>query len=185
MKTFRIGKKNFSLLITKKEIENAVSELARQINEDYNGKSPTCICILKGGIYFFSDLTKKIDLNLKTEFIELSSYRGEFESGDITLLKDIQMSVKGKDILIIEDIMDTSKTLNFLIDHLKSKNPRSIKICTLIDKRERRETNLFADYTGFEIAEGFVIGYGMDYNENGRNLSDIYVFDKLVKGENS
>lgn len=183
MDSINIGKKVFSILITSKEIESAVSELARQIAEDYRGKSPVFICILKGATYFFSDLTKKLDMNLKTEFVELSSYKGGRESGDVSLIKDIQINVKGKDLLIIEDIMDTSKTLNFLVDHLNSKNPRSIKICALIDKRERRETNLVADYTGFEIAEGFVIGYGMDYNEYGRNLREIYVLDKSPKGE--
>lgn len=178
MNSIILDKKNFKKLINKAEIQGAVSELARQISEDYRGKTIICICILKGAVYFFSDLTKKIDLDIKTEFIELSSYEGALESNDVSLLKDIRSSIKGKDVLIVEDIMDTSKTLNFLIEHLESKNPRSIRICTLIDKRERRESDLKADYTGFEIEKGFVVGYGMDFNELGRNMDDIYVLEK-------
>lgn len=178
MKTIKLEKKTFKELINKTEIQNAVTELARQISEDFKNKPLVCICILKGAIYFFSDLTKKIELNLRTEFIELSSYKGEMASDEVKLLKDIQSSIKGKDILVVEDIMDTSKTLSFLIEHLKSKNPKSISICTLIDKRERRESDLKTDYTGFEIEEGFVVGYGMDCNELGRNLNDIYVLEK-------
>lgn len=183
MKSLKIGRKSFSLFIENTEIQNAVSELARQINEDYKKRSPVFICILKGAVTFFSDLTRKLEIDPKTEFIELSSYRDGEESGKIEVLKDLNKNIKGKDVLIVEDIMDTSRTLNFLVDHLKSKNPKSLRICTLIDKRERRETSLNADYTGFEIAEGFVIGYGMDYNEHGRNLSDIYVLDSKERGE--
>ncbi|MGH7885032.1 MAG: hypoxanthine phosphoribosyltransferase [Thermodesulfobacteriota bacterium] len=178
MKSIILDKKNFKKLIDKAEIQSAVSELAREISEDFRGKTIICICILKGASYFFSDLTRKIDLDLKTEFVELSSYGGSTESDDVSLLKDIQCSIKGKDVLIVEDIMDTSKTLNFLIEHLESKHPRSVRICTLIDKRERRESDLKADYTGFEIEKGFVVGYGMDFNELGRNLDDIYVLEK-------
>ncbi len=178
MKTIRLDKKTFRQLISNSEIQSAVSELARQISEDFKEKSLVCLCILKGAVYFFSDLTKKIELDLTTEFLELSSYKGQIDSQEVRLLKDIQNSIKGKDALIVEDIMDTSKTLNFLIEHIKSKKPKSISVCTLIDKRERRESDLKADYTGFEIEKGFVVGYGMDCNELGRNLNDIYVLDK-------
>ena len=177
MNAIKIGKSSFKKLIDYSEIEGAVSELARQISEDLAGNPVLCICILKGGVYFFSELTQKLDLDIQTEFIELSSYEGKIKSKDVNLLKDITSSIKGKNVLIIEDIMDTSKTLQFLIEHLESKNPKSIKICTLIDKRERRESDLKSDYTGFEIEKGFVIGYGMDLNEQGRNLKDIYVLE--------
>lgn len=178
MKTVKLANKSFKELISKTEIQNAVSELAREISLDYKNKPLVCVCILKGAIYFFSDLTKQIKLDIGTEFVELSSYEGEMVSQEVTLLKGIKSNIRGNDVLIVEDIMDTSKTLNFLVEHLKSKNPKSISICTLIDKRERRETDLKADYTGFEIEKGFVVGYGMDYNEFGRNLEDIYVLDK-------
>lgn len=166
------------VLIDEQTIQNRVYELAKQIEKDYEGKELTLVCILKGSIIFTVDLAKKMNKKLKIEFMQVSSYGAEkISSGKINLKLDLPENIEGENLLIIEDIIDTGRTLNYLIEHLKQRNPASIKLCTLLDKPERREYDVKVDYVGFEIPDKFVIGYGLDDNQYCRNLP--YIAEKL------
>lgn len=168
------------VLIDEATLQAKVQELANQIKKDYKGKSLTFICILKGSVFFTVDLAKKIDQDIKLEFIRVSSYEGETESsGEIKMKLDLKDSIKGKDVIVIEDIIDTGRTLKYLIDYLKIKEPNSIKLCTLLNKKERRVCEVNVDYVGFEIPNEFVIGYGMDYDEKYRNLPYIGYYERI------
>lgn len=159
------------VLIDEKTIQDKVCELASQIEKDYEGKDLTLVCILKGSTVFTVDLARKINKDVKLEFMQISSYGGEkISSGKINLKLDLPESLEGKNILIIEDIIDTGRTLSYLIKHVKEKNPASLKLCTLLDKPERREYDVKVDYVGFQIPDKFVVGYGLDYDEIYRNL---------------
>lgn len=162
------------VLIDEKTLQERINELAEQITNDYEGKEITIICILKGSMYFFTDLTKRIKLDTNIEFMRLSSYVGENSTGKVNIKLDLESSIKDKDILIVEDIIDSGKTMAFLLDYLALKNPNSIKLCVLLDKPERRTVeNINADYVGFTIPNRFVIGYGLDLDEKYRNLPEI------------
>ena len=159
------------VLISKEQIENRVKELAKQIRKDYKEKSITAICLLKGSLFFTADLTREIGGKIYLEFMQLSSYEGENTTGTIKLKKDIDFSeIKGKDILIIEDIVDTGITLNYTLEHIKKAGANSVKVCTLLNKPSRRKIKVPIDYVGFEIENQFVLGYGMDYDQLYRNL---------------
>ena len=159
------------ILISEEEINKKLDEMAKQIEEDYEGKDVLAVCILKGSVFFAVELTKRIKSHIGFEFMEVSSYGSStITSGVVRITKDIKGSVEGKHVLVIEDILDTGKTLSYLLDHLKGKKPASIKLCTLLDKPERRLVDVKVDYTGFEIPDKFVVGYGLDYNEQYRNL---------------
>ena len=159
------------VLISKEQIENRVKELAKQIRKDYKEKSITAICLLKGSLFFTADLTREIGGKIYLEFMQLSSYEGENTTGTIKLKKDIDFSeIKGKDVLIIEDIVDTGITLNYTLEHIKKAGANSVKVCTLLNKPSRRKIKVPIDYVGFEIENKFVLGYGMDYDELYRNL---------------
>ncbi len=160
----------FNVLISKEAIEQRVKELGEQITRDYAGKEPVIICMLKGAVYFFTDLTRNIDLPINIEFARLSSYRNGTVSGQMQVVSDITADISGKHVLIVEDIIDSGKTLAYFVEMLKTKNPASIKICALTDKKERREANIEADYVGFDVPNTFVIGYGLDYAEKYREL---------------
>ncbi len=161
----------FKVLIDEQTLQNRIYELAKQIEKDYEGKELTLVCILKGSTIFTVDLAKKMDKKLKLEFMQVSSYIGEkISSGKINLKLDLPEVLEGENLLIVEDIIDTGRTLNYLIKHLKQKNPASIKICTLLDKPERREYDVKVDYVGFQVPDKFVIGYGLDDKEFYRNL---------------
>ncbi len=160
----------FKVLISKEAIQKRVKELGEQITRDYAGKEPVIICMLKGAVYFFTDLTRNIDLPINIEFARLSSYRNGTVSGQMQVVSDITADISGKHVLIVEDIIDSGKTLAFFVEMLKTKNPASIKICALTDKKERREANIEADYVGFDVPNTFVIGYGLDYAEKYREL---------------
>ena len=134
------------------------------------GKEPVIICMLKGAVYFFADLIKHIDIPVMIDFARLSSYRNGTTSGKMELIADITAEIENRDVLIVEDIVDSGKTLSYFIDLLKEKKPASIKICTFLDKKERREVDITADYIGFDIPCGFVIGYGLDYAERYREF---------------
>ncbi|MBR1983684.1 MAG: hypoxanthine phosphoribosyltransferase [Clostridia bacterium] len=162
--------KYIKVVLSERTIQKRVKQLAKQITLDYAGKTPVIICMLKGAVYFFTDLVKNIDLPLTIEFARLSSYKNGTTSGDMELVADIKEKIEGKDVLIVEDIVDSGKTLAYFIDMLKKKNPASVKICAFLDKMERREVNIKSDYVGFDIDCGFVIGYGMDYAEKYREL---------------
>lgn len=159
------------VLISKEQIENRVKELAKQIRQDYKEKSITAICLLKGSLFFTADLTREIGGKIYLEFMQLSSYEGENTTGTIKLKKDIDFSeIKGKDVLIIEDIVDTGITLNYTLEHIKKAGANSVKVCTLLNKPSRRKIKVPIDYVGFEIENQFVLGYGMDYDQLYRNL---------------
>ena len=158
-------------LISKEELEKRTYEIAKQIEKEYKDKEITLICILKGSAFFTVDLAKKINGDVKLEFIRVSSYiDGTESSGKVEMKLDLQDSIEGKDIIIVEDIIDTGRTLSYLIDYLKTKKPNSVKLCTLLDKPERRIYNVKVDYTGFQIPDKFVVGYGLDFDEKYRNF---------------
>ena len=170
---------DLKVLITEEELQKRIGEIAEQINKDYKGKEITFICILKGSIFFTVELAKKIPADINFEFIRVSSYHGENSTGVIRMRVDLQGEIAGKDVIIIEDIVDTGRTLSYLKEYLKSKEPKSLKICALLDKKERRVCNLDADYVGFDIPDKFVVGYGLDVDEKYRNLPYIGYFEDV------
>ena len=173
---------NYRILLTQEQIQSRIKELGAEITGDYAGKEPVIICMLKGAVYFFADLTKNINLPIMIDFARLSSYRNGTTSGKMELIANITAKIEGKDVLIVEDIVDSGKTLAYFINLLKEKNPASIKICSFLDKKERREADINPDYVGFDIPCGFVIGYGLDYAEKYREfpfLAEIIDPDKL------
>jgi len=162
------------ILIDELTLQERIQQLADEITEDYQGKKLTLICILKGSIYFFTDLSRRIKLDTELEFIRVSSYNGENSTGEITLKLDLDNPITGKDVIVIEDIIDTGRTLSYLLKYLSKQNPNSLKLCTLLDKPERREVkDIKVDYTGFTIPNRFVIGYGLDLDEQYRNIPEI------------
>lgn len=163
-------KDNYRVLLTSQQIQKRVAQLGAQITADYSDKRPVMICMLKGAVYFFADLTKCINLPIMIDFARLSSYKNGTSSGKMEVIADITASIEDKDVIIVEDIVDSGKTLACFIEMLKVKKPRSIKICAFIDKKDRREVDIQADYVGFDISCGFVIGYGLDYAEKYREL---------------
>jgi len=171
--------KSLKVLIDENTIQEKILEIAKQIEKDYKGREIILICILKGSTFFTVDLAKRISNPMKFEFIEVSSYEeGTESSGIVKLNKDLSGTIKGNDVLVIEDIIDTGRTLSYLLEHLKSKEPNSIKLCTLLNKPERREIDVKVDYQGFEIEDKFVVGYGLDVNQYYRNLPFIgYIED--------
>ena len=166
------------LLFAKKDIASTVARLAKEISVDYVNKRVVLIGVLKGAFMFLADLVRQLTIPVEIEFIRISSYGSQKESsGEIIIKKDVEISLEGKDILIIEDIVDTGLSLSFLLDHLRAHNPSSLKVCALIDKKSRREVAAQVDYIGFEMDEGFIVGYGIDFNEGYRALPEIFVID--------
>ncbi len=169
-----------SVLISEKEVNERIKQLGKEIEKDYAGKNPHLICILKGGVFMTCELAKSISLPLSLDFMSVSSYGSEtVSSGRVKIVKDLDDSVEGKDVLIVEDIIDSGNTLAYLLDLLKSRKPNSVKICTLLDKPERRVTDVKVDYTGFQIPDKFVVGYGLDYMQKYRNLPYIGVIEEV------
>ena len=168
-----------NVLIDEESLNARICELAKEIEEEYEGKEITLICILKGSVFFAVELAKHINGRVKLEFIRVASYHNGTEStGEIQMKLDLTNSIYGKDVIVIEDIIDTGKTLSFLIEYLKVKRPASIKLCTLLDKPERRLVDVNVDYVGFKIPDEFVVGFGLDYDEQYRNLPYIGYFEK-------
>jgi hypoxanthine phosphoribosyltransferase len=162
------------LLLSRRQIASIVRRLASRISKDYKDKDLVLVCILKGAFVFLSDLMRHLQIPVQVDFVRLASYGSEMDSsGRIEITKDIEASIEGKDILIIEDIIDSGRTLQFLKDRLSLSKPRSIKICALLDKKARREVDIDADYLGKEIENVFVVGYGIDFNEAYRHLPEI------------
>ena len=158
-------------LISEEKLAARVAELGKQIEKDYQGKDLVCVGLLKGSVVFMTDLIKTINLDLKIDFMKVSSYgNGTDSTGIVKMLKDVDEEVTGKDVLLIEDIVDTGLTLANVKEFMWKKKPNSIKICTLLDKPSRRKADVKAEYVGFEIPDAFVIGYGLDYAEHYRNL---------------
>ena len=169
------------VLLSREEIAEKIKEVAARITEDYNGESVLFVGILKGSIHFYSDLTREIDLPLTMDFMAISSYgAGTTSSGEVKMLKDLDKTINGKNVIIVEDIVDSGNTLSYLKRLLSSRQPKSIKICTLLDKPSRRKVDLVPDYCCFTIPDEFVVGYGLDYDEVYRNEKDIYVLDPSV-----
>nr|MBO4517518.1 hypoxanthine phosphoribosyltransferase [Clostridia bacterium] len=173
---------NYRILLTQETIAKRVKELGEEITRDYKDKKPVIICMLKGAVYFFADLTKNIKLPLMLDFARLSSYRNGTTSGQMELIYDITAEIEGRDVILVEDIVDSGKTLSYFIELLKTRHPASVKICAFLDKKERREVDIDVDYVGFDIPCGFVIGYGLDYAEQYREfpfLAEIIDASKL------
>lgn len=169
------------ILFSEADLAKKVEELGKKITEDYKGKDLLVIGVLKGSNIFLGDLVRKIDLNVQIDFIAASSYgRSTESSGVVKILKDLDYSIEGRDILIIEDIIDTGLTLHYLIENFKSRNPKSLEICTLLDKPERRKADIDVKYVGFVIPDEFIVGYGIDYAEKYRNLPFIGTLKREV-----
>lgn len=161
---------NFKELISHEELEKRITELAEEIDRDYLGKEITIVCVMRGAVFFTVELTLKMKTKLKYEFITISSYEGVDSTGEITLRTDLRESIEGKDVLIVEDIVDTGRSMKYLIEHLRSKNPRTLKVCVLADKIERREIEVPIDYKGFIVPNKYIVGFGFDIDNNYRNL---------------
>lgn len=163
--------KDIKVLISEKDIKKRITELSQMISKDYKNEEIVAICLLKGATYFAVDLTKKIKNTMIIDFMKISSYGNNFKSsGKVNILFDITTDIKNKNVLIIEDIVDSGLTLNKIKEYLSLKEPASIKTCVLLNKKERREYPFEPDYTGFEIGDYFIVGYGLDYNDKYRNL---------------
>ncbi len=163
------------ILFPSSELKNRISELGEQITEDYKGKEILLVSVLRGGIIFLSDLIKKIDLALSIDFMSISTYGiNEDISGVVRITKDLEDSIEGKDVLIVEDIIDTGLTMSYLLRNLKSRYPNSISICTLLNRDVRRIADIDIKYVGFSIGEKYIVGYGLDYKQKFRNLESIY-----------
>ncbi len=170
-----------TILLSKEEIQNRINEVAKQLDEEYAGKNPLMVCILKGAVMFFSDLTRAMTIPLAIDFMALSSYgAGTRSSGEVRMIKDLDGKVEGRDIIIVEDIMDSGYTLTYLKKVLASRMPNSIKICCLLDKPSRREVDIQPDYVCFEVENQFVVGYGLDFDQKYRNLPEIGVLKPSV-----
>ncbi len=170
------------LKISDEKIQNRVQELAVHISQDYQGKDLLLVGVLKGAFIFLADLVRHLEIPAEVDFIRIASYGASTESsGGVSLSKDLECPIDGRDVLVVEDIVDTGVTMRWLIAHLKSRKPRTVKICALIDKYERRTVEVPVDYAGFRIPSGFVVGYGLDFAEKYRGLRGIYevVFDSL------
>lgn len=169
------------ILFDEETLEKRITELGRQITKDYEGKELVVIGILKGSNIFTSDLVRKIDLPLQMDFMVVSSYGNATEStGVVRILKDLEQHVDGKHLLIVEDIIDSGLTLKYLKENLLTRNPESVKICTLLDKPARRKENVEVNYVGFEVPDEFIVGYGIDYAEKYRNLPYIGILKREV-----
>ncbi|HLR34693.1 MAG TPA: hypoxanthine phosphoribosyltransferase [Tissierellales bacterium] len=169
------------VLVSSEEIHKRVKELGQEITEDYKGKDLMLVGILKGAVIFMSELVQNINLPITMDFMAVSSYGNSSQSsGVVRIIKDLDCYIEGKDILIVEDIIDTGLTLDYLTDNLKKRGPKSVKICTLLDKPERREVKVPVDYVGFQVPDEFIVGYGIDYAEKYRNLPYISALKEEV-----
>lgn len=178
------GKEIEKVLITNEDVRNRLKEVAKKIGDDYKGKDVLFICVLRGAFMFFADLVREIseyDVNAQVDFIAVSSYgEGTVSTGEVKFIKDCSTPIAGKNVIIVEDIVDTGITLNYLKKVFLSREPESLKICTLLDKPARRKVDLVPDYKLFEIPNEFVIGYGLDYNDDYRALKDVCVLAPWV-----
>ena len=170
--------KNINVHFTEAEIDKKIRELGARISEDYAGESVCLICILKGGVFFTCELAKRLNMPVSMDFMSVSSYgAGTVSSGVVRIIKDLDEPLEGKNVLIVEDIIDSGNTLYYLMDVLQRRKPASLHLCTLLDKPDRRVKDVKVDYTGFEIPDEFVVGYGLDYAQKYRNLPYIGVVE--------
>jgi len=169
------------VLLTEEEIQRRVRQMAGQISADYAGKEPLLVGILKGAFIFLADLVRNLTIPVHLDFMAVSSYGSASEStGAVRILKDLDQSIEGVHVLLVEDIVDTGLTLNYLLENLRARGPATLKVCTLLDKPGRRLVKVEPDYNGFAIPDEFVVGYGLDYNGNYRHLRDIMVLKREV-----
>lgn len=165
-----------TILISEEELAAKVEELGRRISEDYAGKDLLIVCILKGAVIFCADLVRHITIPVTLDFMAVSSYGDSTQSsGAVMILKDLESNIAGKHVLIVEDIVDTGLTLKYLVENLKARRPLSVKVCTLLDKPDRRKVDVQVDYKGFVIPDAFVVGYGLDYAEKYRHLPSVCI----------
>ena len=169
------------VLVSEQEVDARIEELGKKISEDYAGKQVHLICILKGGVFFMCELAKRITVPVSMDFMSVSSYGdGTKSSGIVKIAKDLDETLEGKDVIIVEDIIDSGRTLYYLMDVLQQRKPNSMKLCTLLDKPERRVVDVKVDYMGFNIPDEFVVGYGLDYAQRYRNLPYIGVLKEQI-----
>lgn len=174
---------NLEVLLSEQQIQSRIKELGAEITRDYSGRNPLLIGVLKGACFFMSDLLRAIDTRLGIEFMAISSYGSSTRtSGEVRILKDLDVPVEGRDLIVIEDIVDTGLTLSYLLANLKSRGAASVKLVALLDKYERREREVEIDYLGFKIPDHFVVGYGLDFAERYRNLPFIAVLKNPDQG---
>lgn len=171
--------KGLKPLFSQKAIQEITKRLAEELIREYRDKNPVFVGVLKGSFIFFADLIRELKLPLEIDFIRVASYgRDTVSSGKVSILKDVELPIKGRHVLIVEDIVDTGITLKVIYNHLKEKKPASIKICALIDKRERKKIEIDLDFVGFVVEKGFIVGYGLDYDERYRYLPEIYTLEE-------
>ncbi len=177
------GKEVAKVLVTAEEVQKRITEIAEEINRDYAGKSYTLVVTLRGAVVFFADLFRKLTGDVDCDFIAVSSYGATTSTtGEVHMSKDLSSPIKGKHIIVVEDIIDTGITLAYLKKLLEAREPASLKVCSLLDKPSRREVEIEGDYVGFKIPNEFVIGYGLDYDQKYRNLPDVCVLAPEVYG---
>lgn len=171
-------------LITKEELESTVARLGREITRDYQGKTPMMVAVLKGAFIFMADLVRQVDIPCTLDFMCVSSYgKGMSTSGQVKIIKDLDTTIEGKDVIIVEDILDSGVTLSYLMDLLRARKPASIRLCTLFDKPARHKVDIHIDYKGMEVPNEFIVGYGLDYAEVYRNYPEIAVLKPQVYTE--
>ena len=159
------------VLLSEEVVDAKIKELGEQISKDYEGKQVHLICVLKGSVFFICELAKRITVPVSLDFMSVSSYGSDTKSsGVVRIVKDLDESITGKDVLVVEDIVDSGRTLSYLLEMLKDRKPNSLRLCTLLDKPDRRVIDVDVDYTGFQIPDEFVVGYGLDYAQKYRNL---------------
>ncbi len=164
------------VMLTEKEVDDRIRQIAEQINRDYAGRQVHLVCVLKGGSFFLCELAKRITVPVSLDFMSVSSYGGDTKSsGVIRIVKDLDEPLKDKDVIVVEDIVDSGRTLRYLLELLRGRGPKSLALCTLLDKPDRRVVDVKVDYTGFVIPDEFVVGYGLDYDQRYRNLPYIGV----------
>lgn len=171
-------KHHINVLLTEEEVDNKIKELGEQISKDYEGKEIHLVCVLRGGSFFMCELAKRITVPVSLDFMSVSSYGSDTKSsGAVKIVKDLDDSLEGKDVLVVEDIIDSGRTLSYLLELLKDRKPNSLKLCTLLDKPDRRVVDVDIDYTAFQVPDKFVVGYGLDYDQKYRNLPYIGVVE--------
>ncbi len=167
------------VLLSEEEVDTRIREIGEQISRDYAGRSIHLVCVLKGGSFFMCELAKRINVPVSLDFMSVSSYGSDTKSsGVVKIVKDLDEPLQGKDVLVVEDIVDSGRTLSYLMEMLQDRGPASLRLCTLLDKPDRRVIDVKVDYTGFQIPDEFVVGYGLDYDQMYRNLPYIGVVEK-------
>lgn len=166
------------VLLSEEEVNERIEAIGKKISEDYKGEAVHLVCVLKGGSFFMCELAKRITISVSIDFMSVSSYGSDTKSsGIVKIVKDLDESLKGKNVIVVEDIIDSGRTLSYLLEMLNKREPKSLALCTLLDKPERRVVDVNVDYTGFNIPDEFVVGYGLDYDQRYRNLPYIGVVE--------